>query len=78
MSNYVYRAKGIYEGTGRPSWISTGWYKDKKDAMDSARIFGRHTNVQIMKLDYIKYANKKGHYPKILGGFYKDTWRYQR
>lgn len=66
MSDFVYRAKGTYRDTGKRTWVTTGWYRTELEARESAMVFGPRKNVRIHKLNYIAYANKKGHYPRII------------
>jgi hypothetical protein len=66
MNEFVYRARGRYTGTGRESWITKSWRRTEDSAKSDIIMFGnRYTHTSIKKLNYIAYANKHKHYPKI-------------
>jgi len=69
-SDIVYRARGVYKGTGRETWVTTCWRRSRAEAQSDLKTYGhRFTHPKIKTLDYMKYANQHSHqknpYPRI-------------
>ena len=57
----LYRPRGVHKRTKRDSWISKVWYRSRKDAEDTVRMFGAdktHTNIRIITASNRTYKGK--------------------
>ena len=72
MNDKLYRGRGIYEGTGKESYITTVWRRSEQEVNDDIKMFGtRYKNPRIVEMDLIKHLNsnrarrQKNPYPRI-------------
>lgn len=66
----VYRARGVYNRTGKESYLTNAWRRTRAEAESDIRVFGRdYTKLRIVTIDRYKYANAHPHqknpYPRI-------------
>ena len=67
MDPLVYRARGIYNGTGNEVYLTNVWRRTLAEAESDIRVYGKqhYTKCRIVKLNKIDYANKHHRLPHM-------------
>ena len=58
----LYRPRGIDRGTGRQKWVTTDWYRSKKDALYVVKMFGSEKWFKSIKIMSALNHQYKGRY----------------
>jgi len=65
MARKMYRARGVYEGTSRDSWLTTVWRRSKEEASSDIVAFGRrHKGTRVVEEDVDAFIKKTQRVPK--------------
>lgn len=58
----LYRPRGVYKKTGRANWITTVWYRSKKDALQVVKMSGADKHFKDIKILSAPNHQYKGKY----------------
>ena len=67
MVRFIYRARGIYEPTGRNAWLTNVWRRTYQEAQSDITAFAydRYTNVRVVTMEYDDYLKKYQNVPRF-------------
>lgn len=69
VNQKIYRARGRYNPTGRESWVTTVWRRNREEAEDDLKFFAsggdRWGDVHIVERGYGQYLKKRQNIPRF-------------
>jgi len=60
----LYRPRGVDRKTGREKWVTTDWYRSRKDALQVIKMFGSHRHFRLIKIVPTENHQYNGRYIK--------------